>query len=286
MTTTAPRIVVAIGHEPADSALAYAVEQAQRLGAVLHIVHVEQIVVGGPDAMVLSQLDVERIGRRNVEDAVAKVKELAPDLEVKVEVFVGGVVPTVVDVSEGAELVVLEHRALPRWERLITRSVASGVASRTTSPAVSVPEGWTPPDGPEAVTVGVDVPERSTGVIRAAAEQARQRGATLRVVHCWNLPPSYEGMVTREEAMRWTGRSETEVREAVAAGPAAHRLHGEGHGRRDRPGGEQLDVAKASTLMVLGRHDSLIPFGSHLGPVVRAVLRSATAPVLIVDPRN
>jgi nucleotide-binding universal stress UspA family protein len=286
MNTTRPRVVVAVGHEPADSALAFAVEEAQRLEGVLHVVHVERIVVGGPDAMVLSQLDIERIGRANVEEAVARVKELAPDLEVEVEVFIGGVVPTVVEVSEGAALVVLEHRALPRWERLITRSVAGGVAAKTTSPAVSVPEGWKHAEGPAVVTVGVDVPERSAAVIRAAAEQATKYGAKLRVIHAWNLPPSYDGMVTPEESVRWAERSESEVREAVDAVPETAGLDVEIEICHGRPADELLQAAKSSSLMVLGRHDSLIPFGSHLGPVVRAVLRDASAPVLVVDPRG
>ena len=286
MTTNRPRVVVAIGHEPADSAIDFAVKEARRLDAKLHVVHVERIVVGGPDAMVLSQLDVERIGRENVQQAVDRIKALAPDLPVDVDVFVGGVIPTVVDVSEGCDLVVLEHRALPRWERLITRSVASGVTARTASPAVSVPEGWTAPEGAGVVTVGVDVPERSAAVVRAAAEQAAARGATLRVIHAWNLPPSYEGLVTAEEAGRWQERSVNEVREAVAAVPETAGLDVEIEVRHGRPADELLEAAKSSTLMVLGRHDSLIPFGSHLGPVVRAVLRDASAPVLVVDPRD
>ncbi len=286
MSTTRPRVVLAVGHEPLGAALDHAVQEATRLSAVLHIIHVEKIVVGGPDAMVLSQLDLEQIGRENVDAAVARIKELAPDLEVKVDIFVGGVVPTLAELSDGAELVVLEHRSLPRWERFITRSVASGVAARTSAPALSVPEGWVPAEGERIVTVGVDVPERSAPVISAGAAFARAHGAKLRVVHAWNLPPSYDGMVSAEESERWAERSGTEVQDAVNAIEEAKGLDVVVEVRRGRPADELLDAAKDSYLVVLGRHDSLIPFGSHLGPVVRAVLRRAGCPVLVVDPRG
>ena len=74
MSTTRPRVVLAVGHEPLGAALDHAVREATRLGAVLHVIHVEKIVVGGPDAMVLSQLDLEQIGRENVAAAVARAK--------------------------------------------------------------------------------------------------------------------------------------------------------------------------------------------------------------------
>ena len=45
-----------------------------------------------------------------------------------------------------------------------------------------------------------------------------------------------------------------------------------------------VDVSAASSLLVLARRDPLLPFGSHLGPVVRQVLRDAECPVMVVEP--
>jgi len=36
--------------------------------------------------------------------------------------------------------------------------------------------------------------------------------------------------------------------------------------------------------VVVGRHDPLVPSGSHLGPVARTLLRAARCPVLLVAP--
>ena len=36
--------------------------------------------------------------------------------------------------------------------------------------------------------------------------------------------------------------------------------------------------------MVVGRHDTVMPVGSHMGPVARAVLSASACPVLLADP--
>ena len=46
-----------------------------------------------------------------------------------------------------------------------------------------------------------------------------------------------------------------------------------------------IEASRETTLLVIGRHDPLVPIGSHLGPIARAVLREAECPVLLVDPR-
>jgi nucleotide-binding universal stress UspA family protein len=54
--------------------------------------------------------------------------------------------------------------------------------------------------------------------------------------------------------------------------------------------GRPADVLVARServrLLVVGRHQPALPFGSHLGPVTRAVLGYATCPVMVVDPRK
>jgi nucleotide-binding universal stress UspA family protein len=45
-----------------------------------------------------------------------------------------------------------------------------------------------------------------------------------------------------------------------------------------------LAAAEGADLLVIGRHDPLVPYGSHIGPVARAVLREATCPVLLASP--
>jgi nucleotide-binding universal stress UspA family protein len=46
-----------------------------------------------------------------------------------------------------------------------------------------------------------------------------------------------------------------------------------------------VECSADAELLVIGRHDPLVPIGSHIGPVARAVLREATCPVLLATPR-
>jgi nucleotide-binding universal stress UspA family protein len=46
-----------------------------------------------------------------------------------------------------------------------------------------------------------------------------------------------------------------------------------------------VEASADAELLVIGRHDPLVPIGSHVGPVARAVLREATCPVLLASPR-
>jgi len=51
-----------------------------------------------------------------------------------------------------------------------------------------------------------------------------------------------------------------------------------------RPADSLVVASRTSVLVVVGRHDPLVPMGSHLGPVARTVLRAAECPVLLVAP--
>ena len=46
-----------------------------------------------------------------------------------------------------------------------------------------------------------------------------------------------------------------------------------------------VDESERARLLVVGRHDPVLPLGSHLGPITRTVLDHAACPVLVVDPR-
>jgi nucleotide-binding universal stress UspA family protein len=54
--------------------------------------------------------------------------------------------------------------------------------------------------------------------------------------------------------------------------------------RWGRPAEVLVEASAASSLLVMARRDPLLPFGSHLGSVVRQVLEHADCPVMIVEP--
>lgn len=279
-------VVVAVGHDPIDAALALAAEEAARAGCGLHLVH----VVHAPARGHAGQSEAERDGQLALDAAEERARGLVPDgVPVTSALQVGAVVPTLVDLAKGARMMVLGHRDLSTLRRVVTRSVSSGVAAHARVPTVAVPAGWSPAgsaDRPPTVTVGLDVPERGREVLRTALGQARGRGATLRIVHTWHLPSPYEDLVVaRAQDEEWKARATAEIRavldtlEDEAAGVPV-----EIEARSGRAADALVEAGRHSDLLVVGRHDPVVPVGSHLGPVARAVLGEAVCPVLLADP--
>ena len=283
-------VVVAVGHDPMESAISFAAAEAASAGCGVHLVHVVHLLARGPEVAMVSELDLERAGRLALDRALAQARgQVGERGPVTSELVVAGsVVPGITAAAGDATMIVLQHRELSRATRVITRSVASGVAAHARVPVVSVPSSWTPGTYGRAptVTVGVDVADRSGPVLRAAVAAARARGAVLRVIHTWNLPAGYDDIVTTSaEYTSWADRAADELRAALEdLVDDRPDVPVQVEAERGHPADVLLDAGRASDLLVLGRHDPLLPMGSHLGPVVRAVLREARCPVLLVDP--
>ncbi|HVQ18574.1 MAG TPA: universal stress protein, partial [Actinomycetes bacterium] len=140
MTEQNPRpIVVAVGHDPIDGALAFAAGQAVRSGCDLHLVHVVHLLAQGPEMPLVAETDLERAGRKALNAALERANDIGEGVSVTAELRVGGVVPTLVDIAKDARMIVLERRELSSMMRVVTRSVSSGVAARARVPVVSVP---------------------------------------------------------------------------------------------------------------------------------------------------
>ncbi|KRF34116.1 universal stress protein [Nocardioides sp. Soil805] len=282
-------VLVAVGHEPMDAALDYAAVVATREGCGLHLLHVLHHVAQGPEMVLVDIVDLEHAARGVLGAAAERARDLLPEgLPVTTQLVWGGPVPSIVEASEESRVVVLQRRPLARVLRVVTRSTSGGVAAHAHVPVVSVPAEWEPRrEGVPVVTVGVDIPERAQHVLHAAVREARARGAILRVVHTWAYPGAYDDIiVSRVEHEEWTERATKDIREALAAlGDEAAGLAVEIEARHAHAGDTLIRAARTSDLLVIGRHDPLVPIGSHLGPVARAVLREAACPVLLADPR-
>lgn len=285
-------ILVAVGHDPMDAALQYAASDATRVGCGLHLVNVVHDPVQGPNAVLMERADLDRAGRLALESAAEKARDLVGDrVPVTSELMQGRVVGSLVEAASEASSVVLQRRPLSRLERVVTRSVSSGVAARAHVPVISVPARWSPvrSRGVEpTVTVGVDVPDRSSHLLHLAVDISRSRDARLRIVHTWFLPGSYADFVMPpEEQARWVDRATAEIRQSLDSlaidVPSDEVIIEVLHAY---PGDALVERSRSSDLLIVGRHDPMIPFGSHLGPVARGVMRDATCPVLLADPHR
>jgi nucleotide-binding universal stress UspA family protein len=277
-------LVVAIGPDGYEAALQLAIAEARRSGRAVHLVHVLELPAG--EAYVGGYGGALDSAKKVLDDALTRAEELAGE-EVAVTgelVDSGWVIEDLLRRSDGASLLVMQHRALSRVKRVFTRSIVHGVAGRSRVPVISVPEGWTPDrEAKGVVTAGVQDPVEAPALLRAGFEVARTRGADLVVLHAWWLASGFDVVVV-DNAVRdeWEARSHAELRPVLAplreefpdVQVTVHVQHA--------PVIEAvLDAAEVSDVLVLGRRHHLLPARSHLGPVARAALEHATCPVLI-----
>lgn len=277
-------VVLAVGADGVDEALAFAITEARRGGRPLHLVHVLQLPAG--EAYVGMYGGMLDSAKALLDNVTARAQSLAgPDVTVTSElVDKGWVVDDLVQHTDGAALLVLQHRALSRIKRVFTGSFVHSVAGRSPVPVVSVPEGWQPRVGTDnVVTVATQDPVEAPEILRWGFEEARARGARLVVLHAWWLASGYDVVVVDDTIRRtWAERSEEELEPVIAPLRAEFADVAVTVQVRHAPPVEAvLDAAEVSDLLVLGRRHHLLPLGSHLGPIARAALDHGSCPVMI-----
>ncbi|MDO5711035.1 MAG: universal stress protein, partial [Micrococcales bacterium] len=128
--------------------------------------------------------------------------------------------------------------------------------------------------------------EHSAELLEAGFDHAAATGASLEVVHAWDLPDAYANLVeARTRDPEWldagTRFIEHELdgwRERHPDVPVTVRVV------YDRPSRAISAAGAEAELVVLVRRPMPAYFGAHLGSTARAVLRGAACPVLIVPP--
>jgi len=289
---TEAAIVVGVGRhgQLSDGTIAFVVDTAARLGLGIELLHVVPKLVGGPTGtwevgITFDQLVAE--GREGLDGALARVRARAAESQlVTAELLRGGVVAGLVDRSRRAQLVVLERRHVGRWERLTDGSVIAGVAARAHSPVVSVPQGWHPSQDTRPITVAVEDAERAESEIWTALGLAAASDVPLVVLRAAYLPEAYQEILRREasEEDYLLGAREELARDAQLPDDVLERVPCTFEVRWGRPPEVIVAASATSSLLVVARRDPRVPIGSHLGPVVRHVLREAECPVMVVEP--
>ncbi|NJQ03515.1 universal stress protein [Streptomyces zingiberis] len=251
------------------------------------------------------------------EEVVAGLRDRHPEVKITADELTGSPADILQGIAHTADLLVLGSRGLGGVRGFLVGSVALATLAHATHPAVLVragpeePERAEPPgprgeagdgrratasarEGPGEVVVGVDLAQPCDEVIRFAFEEARRRGAVLRAVHAYRLPPAETwatppavgayppfdiapdaGEITRYEASALSAllgrrRAEfpgVEVAEEAEVGSAAHHL---------------LQAADGASLVVLGRRIRRAPLSPRIGSVAHALLHHARAPVAVV----
>ncbi|HEY9438316.1 MAG TPA: universal stress protein [Streptomyces sp.] len=267
----------------------WAAAEASLRGLPLRIVH----------AWSWQPLDVPVVQDRETQSASAKailrgveafVAGRYPDLTVTTQVVEDTAVSALLGEAERSEMLVIGSRGHGALLGFMLGSYGQQVIAATTRPIVSVRAG----DGPareeetgEVVVGQQGTPEDSDAVLGFAFEAAAARGAALRVVRAWSLPPVYayspasmyladqagglepfEKKALAEALAPWRKRfPDVPVIESVEMGSAGQLL---------------LSAASRARLLVVGRRVRRSPVGTRIGSVAHAALHHAPCPVAVV----
>ncbi|MFF5516781.1 universal stress protein [Streptomyces coeruleorubidus] len=280
------------GTQESLAALAWAAREAVRRDRPLRVVHawrfqpqeaLEAGIAGDADSQ------AERV-HSAVTDAVGTITERHPDLEVTTDVVEGAVVDTLVAAAAGAELLVLGSRGHGPIVGFLLGSVGQQVIAEATRPVVLVRAG----DQPSVEAAGREIvvgqqgdPEDSADALRFAFETAATRGATVRVVRAWTLPPVFAYSPGSLKLLDEAGGLEPYEKKALAAAvlPWRERFPAvavEEHVEMGSAGQVLLSVAGTAQLMIVGRRAHRTAVGARIGSVAHGVLHHADCPVAVV----
>lgn len=276
-----------------EGTIDFAVTTATQLGIDVELLHVvPDLATQAPATwdVTAHDLTLEEMvpqGQARLDDAVHRVRDrLAGAQAVHGQLLRGGVIDNLVEQSALAQLVVLEHRDLDRRDRWGSGSVTSAVAARAHAPVVSVPTSWRPSTTQRPITVAVEDAPRAAAEIWTALGLAAVEDTPVVVLRATYLAPAFEELLRHEvshEQMLVAARDELE-RDVDLPAEIRDRVPCTFAVRWGRPVDVLVAATERSSLLVVARRDPVLPFGSHLGPVLRHVLREAKCPVLVVEP--
>ncbi|MEV7285172.1 universal stress protein [Streptomyces sp. NPDC093252] len=278
------------GSDESLAALAWAAREAVRRDRVLRVVHAwrseDHEAVDGDRAA------QERWAREAVEGAVRALAGRHPGLAVTTEITEGAPAQTLIAACADAELLVLGSRGHGQVVGFLLGSVGQQVIAGAARPVVLVRAGdkaSTEVAGHEIVVGQEGEPEDSAAVLEFAFRTAAARGASIRAVRAWALPPVYSYSPAAMKILDEAGGPEPYERRALADAlrpwrerhPGVHVIE---HVEMGSAGQVLLSVAPGAQLVVVGRRARRTAVGARIGSVAHGVLHHAPCPVAVVPP--
>ncbi|MFF4836140.1 universal stress protein [Streptomyces sp. NPDC001315] len=277
------------GTDESLAALAWAAREAVRRGLALRVVHAWRFQSAVP-ADVADRDTQARWVRDAVAAAVRTITERHPDLELSTDVREGPAAETLVAAAADAELLVLGSRGHAAVVGFLLGSVGQQVIAEAVRPVVLVRAGdqAAAEAGGREIVVGQEgSPDDSAEALRFAFETAAVRGATVRAVRAWTLPPVFAYSPGSLKLLDDAGGLEPYEKTALGEALAPWRARFPDvpvveHLEMGSAGQVLLSVTGRAQLMVVGRRAHRTAVGARIGSVAHGVLHHAECPVAVV----
>jgi len=285
-------IVVGVdGSASSKVAVDWAAREAAMRNVSLTLVHVIPSVRMWPDVPTPPEIErwYEKQGHEFLRDA-RKIAEEAPNggdaIQLDSQAFTGAVLPTLIDLSKEADMVVVGCRGVGAIAHRLLGSVSWGLVREAHCP-VAVIHDEDPlmpyPVAQAPVVVGIDGSPASESATAIAFDEASRRGVELVAVHAWS-----DFAVDELPGVEWSD-VQKQAEETLAERLAGwQERYPDVTVRRvvvlDRPAHALLEQAEAAQLTVVGSHGRGGFAGMLLGSVSSAVAQSARMPVIVARP--
>ena len=282
-------IVCVDGSAASDAAIRWAAHDAALRHLSLTVVHVINPAVTPwphgplPDGVAVWQ---ENEGRRILTHALKIAQDAEKDdltVSVDSEMYSSATIPTLVDLSKDAELMVVGNYGRAALARGLLGSVSSSLVRHAHCPVAVIrdEQAGTPIRIDRApVLVGIDGSPASELATQIAFDEASRRRVDLVAVHAWS-----DTEIIELPGLDWSavkGEEERLLAEQLAGWQerypdvTVHR-----HLVCDRPARVLVEKSETAQLVVLGSHGRGVFAGTLLGSVGNAVVQSVHAPVIV-----
>jgi nucleotide-binding universal stress UspA family protein len=260
-------IVATDGTEAAAVAVRWAALEARRRRAGLRIVYAydsdwleSRFDIGA------EYLDVaESLAKAVVADARDRARAVVPDLPIETGILPGNAIPRLLEVAEGADLLVLGSRGRGGFAGMLLGSVSQRMAMHAPCPVAVVRDEAV---GDGAVVAGVDDSPSAEQVLPTAFAAAAKRDTTLIVIRSCLLDDP-------DAAQRLEVRL-TPYRERYP------QVHVETVLTHDGAAAALVDATRHAALTVVGSHGHGTLAAALLGSTVLELLHRADCPVMVV----